>query len=564
MVCKQRPRLIQKEIIRVAGITVLMMLITSLPYVYGYLSAPFDRQFMGIALGTPDTTQYLTWMRGFGRSLFIGNQMTAEQTESVFFNLLWWLLGQLAARTGWSLAAVYQLFRLATVATFIPLSYWLCGLFLKDIRQRWTAFLLILLGAGLGWMLVVVKYLISGELLWPFDVYTVEPNSFLSLTAFPHFSNAATFIIIIFALDLFAFERQRASYAVWAGVVGLLLGFVHAYDLLLIYAVIGLFALTLALRDGRWREAIFYTAIVGLISCPGVFYSFYITKAFPTWRDVLAQFTLAGAWTPPPFHLFILLGLPFILALGTLVSLRPLVPKNNPDLFIKVWFIVHCFAIYLPVNYQIHYLNGWQFPIAILATRGLFENVGPWLRKKTLADRGKVPGFSTMLAALFILAVVPTNLYLFAWRFYDLGRHDYPYYLYRDEVAVLRWLDQYSAPDAVVLSSVEVGQYIPNLTGNRAFLAHWAMTLDLYRKRDIVQAFYSSSWSDAERRRILEMYQVQYVLWGQAEQALGTFDPASLPYLTQVFSTVKARLYRVDLNSMRSRPDGTIVEHKQP
>jgi hypothetical protein len=554
MMIEQVSKSRRKEVVWVAGITVFMLLITSLPYVYGYLSTPLDRQFMGIVLGTPDTTQYFTWMRSFGESFLIENRMTAEQTEAIFFNLLWWLLGRFAAKTGWSLAVVYQLFRLVTVATFVPLVYWLCGLFLEEIRRRWTAFLIVLLGAGFGWVLVVAKYLTSGdELPFPFDVYTVEPNSFLSLMAFPHFSNAAVFIMVIFVLVLFAFERQRIGYAVWAGVVGLVFGFIHAYDLLLIYAVVGLFALVVGLRDKRWREAILYTAVMGVISCPGAFYSFYITKAFPTWRDVLAQFVNAGAWTPPPFHLPILLGLPFLLALGALVALRPLIPRNNRYLFVKVWFVVHCVIIYLPVNYQIHYLNGWQFPMAVLAVWGLFDKVGPWLRDKMSAHAEQLPRFETILAILFIVATVPTNVYLFAWRFYDLSRHDHPYYLHVDEVAALRWLDQNSVPDEVVLSSVEVGQYIPGLTDNRAFLAHWAMTLDLYRKREIVQSFYDSLWADAERQRVLKEYQVRYVLWGQVEQASGTLDPGSLPYLAEVFSAPEAKLYRVDLSSTGSK-----------
>ncbi|HEY4690061.1 MAG TPA: hypothetical protein VIK33_12170 [Anaerolineae bacterium] len=533
-------------------ITLLMVVITSLPYVYGYHSSPPDKQFMSIILGTPDTTQYFSWMRSFGRDILINNQMTAEPTESVFFNLLWWLLGQLSAATGWELAAVYQLFRLVTVATFVPLVYWVCSLFAKDARQRWAAFWITLLGAGLGWVLVVAKYVAGGDLLWPFDLYTVEPNSFLSLMAFPHFGNAATFIVITFVLFLAAFERRRVGYAIGAGLVGLILGLIHAYDLLLIYAVVGLYALIVAWRDKRWREAIVYTGIVGLISSPGAFYSFYITQAFPTWRDVLAQFVNAGAWTPLPYHLPILLGLPFILALVAFFRQRPFLPHNQRDLFLKVWFIVHGFIIYLPVNYQIHYLNGWQFPIAILASQALFERIGPWLSRKLPERLTRSPRYPVALLAVFLAVILPTNVYLFAWRFYDLSRHSYPYYLHRDEVAALGWLDQNGTPDDVVFSAVEVGQYIPGLTSNRAFLAHWAMTLDLYNKQKYVQSFYSDTWPDADRRNLLATYQVKYVLWGQQERALGRLDPKALPYLVEVFSAPEAQLYRVDLKSSQS------------
>lgn len=541
-------RLLRRSNLWLAVLTMLMMVITSLPYLFGYMSAPPGMQFMGIVLGTPDTTQYFTWMRSFSLSQasLIGNRMTAEPTEPVFFNLLWWLLGQIELATSWGPATTYQVFQLVTVATFVPISYWFCGLFSHGLQQRWVAFLVLIFGAGLGWVLVVGKYLL-GELYWPFGVYTVEPNSFLSLMAFPHFSNAATFIVVILALILFAFEQRRLRYAVAAGVVGLILGFVHGYDLLLIYAVLGAYALVIVLRDGRWREAVLYTTIVGMISCPGALYSVYITTMFPTWRDVLAQFVNAGAWTPSPPVLLILLGVPGIVALGTLLSLKPFVTSDDRELFIKVWFVVHCFIIYLPVNYQIHYLNGWQFPIAILASRGLFETIMPWLRKRILLASVQPQRLGFTLATLFIVVCVPTNLYLFAWRFYDLSRYTRPYYLYQDEVDALHWLNQNSAPDEVVLSAMDVGQYIPSQTHARAFLAHWAMTLDFYRKRAAATAFYDANWAEAERQHLLATYQVRYVLWGEAELATGTLDPGSLPYLTKVFSAPKAQLYWVNL-----------------
>lgn len=544
----------------VTVITIGVMLVTSLPYFYAYLSAPRDLQFMGIALGTPDTTQYFAWLRSFGRAWLIDNRMTPEPTERVFFNVLWLLLGRLSVLTGWAPAEVYQLFRLITVAMFVPLSFWFCGLFSKNKLQHWAAFLLLSFGAGFGWVLVVAKYLTgSDDVLWPFNVYTVEPNSFLSLMAFPHFSNAAIFIVVIFALTIFAYERRQTRYAVLGGLVGLILGFVHAYDLLLIYAVAGLFGLMVVLRDRSWREPIIYTALIGLISCPGAFYSYYITRTFPTWRDVLAQFDNAGAWTPMPPHLLILLGLPLILAVLALAIQRPLIPRDDRALFIKVWFVVHCFMIYFPVNYQIHYLNGWQFPIAILASQAVFETIMPFLKQRLVSSQRTAPWLATGLMVLLVGLTVPTNLYLFTWRFLDLSRHDHPYFLQRDEVAAVRWLEQHSAPYDVVLSATEVGQYIPGLTDNRAFLAHWAMTLDLYRKQDIVKQFYDAAWPDTERRKILVEFQVRYVLWGQAERKLGSLDLTMLPYLYPVFTGPNVTLYRVNLEAIGSSNYGTVA-----
>ena len=107
-----------------------------------------------------------------------------------------------------------------------------------------------------------------------------------------------------------------------------------------------------------------------------------------------------------------------------------------------------------------------------------------------------------------------------------------------------------------------MGQYIPGLAGNRAFLAHWAMTLDLYRKQDIVQSFFNPAWPDDKRQQTLATYQIRYVLWGQAEQSLGSLDPASLPYLTEVFSAPKAKLYQVNLDSIGGELNDSTANQK--
>ena len=39
---------------------VAVLVVTSLPYLYGYLSSPPDRQFMGLMLDIPDHGQYLS------------------------------------------------------------------------------------------------------------------------------------------------------------------------------------------------------------------------------------------------------------------------------------------------------------------------------------------------------------------------------------------------------------------------------------------------------------------------------------------------------------------------
>jgi uncharacterized membrane protein len=192
-------------------------------------------------------------------------------------------------------------------------------------------------------------------------------------------------------------------------------------------------------------------------------------------------------------------------------------------------------------------LNGWQVPIAILATAGLFDYVKPVFVKRLSRMRGTSSDklINLGLVGLFLLAIVPTNLYLFAWRFIDLSRHDYPYYLHRDEVAALNWIDQQTGGDEVVLSSEVVGQYVPAWAGTHVFLGHWAQTVDYYEKVDAVENFYSNNGNEEMRSRVIEDYGIDYVFYGPAERQIGGYSPAGLAELERVYQTESVEIYKV-------------------
>jgi uncharacterized membrane protein len=144
-----------------------------------------------------------------------------------------------------------------------------------------------------------------------------------------------------------------------------------------------------------------------------------------------------------------------------------------------------------------------------------------------------------------VVLVLPVNVYLFTWRFVDLERRDYPYYLKGDEISAMRWLETHSASSDVVLSSLGIGQYVPTVSGNSAFLAHWAETLDFLTKRRLVGAFFNSASSDAERRQMLGTYHVRYVFFSAQEQLLGGFDPRTSSAMERVYESPAASVYQI-------------------
>lgn len=528
-----------------------VLIVTSLPYLFAYVTAPPDKQFMGILVNVPDHAQYFSWFRQYLTADVAKNLLTPEPNAPIFFNLLWWMLAKVGALLGWDYAAMFQVLRVAVTVAFLLMLYRLCAWFLDDRLQRQTAFLIAVFASGFGWLLIVGKYLFGWEYPLAINllIFIVEPNSFYAMLSTPHLTSAALYM---FAFDLILRGEVRGQlrYAVWAGLFVLFIGFQHAYDLFLVYGILGAYGLLKIARDRRVPQFLVWAGLIlGLLSFwPGL-YSFLLTSLDPLWREVLAQFDNAGVFTPNPLLLPVLMGPAFLLALFTLLNDRPfrLAGLDDKGLFLRAWFWMNALLIYLPTDYQIKMLNGWQVPIAILATQGLFRYVLPWVEQLPVARvwRWRGEALRRGLAIAALACVVPTNLYLYAWRFVDLSRYTYPYYLSRAELEAMDWLATQAPPDSVVLSSLTLGQYVPALTGQRAFLAHWAQTVDYYGKEQKMLEFFDAATSEARRRAIVEEYGVDYVLVGPAERTLRAYEPALSTWLVPLHTRGAVMVYQV-------------------
>lgn len=538
----------QKEKVFVALTALLALAITALPYLFAEKFAPESKVFMGIMLDVPDHAQYFSWMRDFQQQLLVENKLTPEVNAPVFFNLLWWSLGQLNSLFQFGYSGAIQFLRIFGGLGFLAMSYYCASAYFTDPYKRKLSFLVISFGSGLGWIWVIDKYLNGlADIRFPFDVFIAEGNTFLGLLGYPHFLAAALYVSV-FWFFLLAWQQKKLRFAVWGGLLGQFWGWQHAYDLWIIYAVMGAFFLLLWLRDKKFPIFLFkIILIVGLLSFPPGLYSFLLTALDPLWNRILAQFANAGVYTPSPPHLLILMGIPLILALlrvlvGRMYDLKG---KSDLQLFVLGWFLISFVLIYLPVDYQIHMLNGWQIPIGILAVEFWVETVSPWLvRGLRVANKLPFPRCQLVMGVILLLLVVPTNLYLLSWRFIDLQRFTYPYYLEKAEVDAIKWLEVNSSGDDVVISSLTIGQYIPAWSGNKAFLAHWAQTVDYFEKEEFVGQFYQGNPLTPSQKEYLNSFSVDYVFLGPAEKSMGNFNASAIPELHEVYREGTVQIFQ--------------------
>lgn len=517
----------------VAAMAIVALILTSAPYIFAVATAPDAQHFMGLALNVPDHVQYFSWMRDLSYANLASDRLTPEPNQPALFNLLWWVTGRFGLAAGLDYAALHTLLRLLSIPLLLGCAYAFLRLAVAEERQRRIAFVLFTFGGGLGIVWIAVKYLAHlPEAPFPFDIYTSEPNTFIDLLGFPHFSIALALIIAVFGLLLVALKRRQLRYAVAGGLIALVLGLQHTYDLVTLYAVFGLFGLLTWLRDRRFPVFLFVCGviIVGL-SAPPALYSFLLVKKDPIWGEVLSQFDLAGAFTPDPLHLPILLGVPLLLAIAAFRP-RMLQSRSDTEMFVAAWFVSHFVLAYLPVDFQIHLLLGWQMPIAILAAAALARIARIRFQPKLI------------VTGLLALALI-TNAYVLTWRFIELRRYETPYFMSKDDVAALDWLSANSAANDVVLATLDFGQWVPTWSDARAFVAHWTGTLNFLAKRDTAEAFVNGRLTGAEQLAVLKEYSVTYVVRSSLDDPAGAaLDRSS--YLRPAFSAGGVTIYRVE------------------
>lgn len=527
-----------------------ILLVTSIPYAWAYISSPPNKVYLGLDFAVYDYSQYMSWARESATHILVENKLTSEANPPAFFNLLWWAVGRFDSVTGVSFQFANQLLRVIFNLSFLFVAYWFCSLVLPERSQRRFALAVLTLSSGFGWMLVVLKSRTGGRVLLPTTVYTPVGDTFWGFISVPHHIVSATLVVAILGLVLRSYRRGTLSRLAFAGLLTMILGLEHTYDLVTVYAVIAVFTTLLTIRDGlrlRWVAGL---AVFALLSAPAGLFWAYLTLTSSQWREVLAQYANLGVWTPNPFQLVILLGPAFLVALLAFRRRFTLTRQADQDLFLCGWFVINLLIIYLPVTFQIMMLNGFQVVMGVLATRVIFEQVIPWCRERVKAHgrfewpRFRIP-LTKLIPAIFLLMIIPTNVYILGWRVVDLNRHDYPYYLDRNDVSALAWLDQHAAGSDVVFSSLPIGIYVPGTTGAHAFLAHGAETLDFQQKNEVVHRFFETQTTDTYRREILRSYHVTYVFYGPSERRLGSFAPSRASYLVPTFESEDTQIYRV-------------------
>lgn len=527
-------RLESREKWIVLAIGCLLVLLSSVPYIFGYLNKPADGDFLWMTFNIDDFCVYQSWTRQVADGHFLmKNLFTSESQPSMQFNLFFAAAGMACRVTGLAPVTILHIFRILLIIALIWAVWRLSSLFLDDARARIIACALLAFSSGFGWMFPdsrIRDYL-------PVDRWQPESLVFLSAYLNPLFLAA----LVLLAGGMYFLVRLhrtgRMKYAAAAGVCMLLLGNVHTYDLVPLGIGWGIYVAVLFIkRRPQALRTLALSVVAAVMALPSVAYQYHVFNSDPVFRARANT----PAESPVIWAYFLGFGLVFILALtGTWLTL-----KRKGDFLPVTWALAGFIAPYLPFAQQRKFIMGVQIPLVILAVTAIV-----WvLRRRNWRDWAAI-------TVLVVAVSFATNIVFMQRDIQWLARnHTAPRqrpYLAFCESRAMDWLRDNVKPGESILCAPDPAVLIPVLAGREVYAGHWSETPDYPEKMSEWMVFINPGTSDEWRRGWLTDRGITYVWYNDYRKDPNIAKAKMVPslegraFLKPVFRDYPVVLYKV-------------------
>ena len=522
----------------------LLLALTTLPYLLGFAMQGEALRFTGFVFGVEDGNSYLAKMLSgaYGAWLF-RTPYTVFPQRGVLMYLPYLLLGKLGGLPGLheQLVGLYQAFRWLAGVLLALAAYDFLALFVRQVRLRRLALAVVLLGGGLGWL-----WMLSGgrgglsEL--PLDFYSPETFGFLAFYGLPHVALGRALLLWGLVIYLVNGRLEAGGRPPWRSVILLNLAWLGAglcqpLAAALLGGVLGLHLLVQTLRCALCRLDVGWQALGRAL------------------RFAAAGFVLPGAWaavsaasylTDPYLQTWgqqnVLLSPPISQYVLAYLLLAPLAAAGAVLLVREdawrgwlpaAWALALPVLAYAPTNLQRRLPDGGWVALAALAFAAL-EGLQHWARQAEEKDGGGA-GWRTRTAwaaplALLVL-VLPSTLLLIAGGLQAAGQQVAPAFLPTDQVRIFEYLAQDARPGDAALAAFHTSNALPAWVPLRVVTGHGPESANFAIAQSMVEEFYQPGTPDARRRAMLQVFRARYVLWGPEERQLGSWDPHQASFL---------------------------------
>jgi hypothetical protein len=521
---KEKQNIDHSEKLKIKVVIFLLMIISGLPALLGYIFAPQGLIYAGLrSLAAGDLFVYFSYVNQIkAGNWLLYDFFTAESQVIGMFNV-WWLIVGLVARV-FNLSADLALvfFRVILVPVLVWIFYQFCSYFLQNSWQRIGAILLGFFSSGLGFWAVLLSSSagelvdIGGRYNWPIDLWITEATLFNAVFFSPLVMASLIFTLAILLLMIISLEQSKNQYAFLAGILALIYLNFHPYYWPVIIAVPLIFSLVESLIAKKIKWQMFKaTAILFFVSLPSVVYHFWLIK-----NEEIVSFRALQNITPmvQPFNLLVGYG---FLWLGLGLGIYFLIKQKLLDSkwrYLIIWLGVLLVLSYSPFPFQSRYSQGMQLPLVIFTTVGLWY-WWQWLKVKVNKDFYEFfVTNNTFLVIIFMLFFSSSVLFNFSRDVYYLI-NPYSsqtvldnYYLDQDLYLIIEYLEKLPKYSVVVLSNINKGKAISAFSLQKSFVSHSHETIFFKSKALAGEWFYSESTNNLARGEFLGKNDVDYVL----------------------------------------------------
>lgn len=515
-----------------------------------------NREFELIHNFPTDYNFYLSRIReGLEGRWTVIEKYTSEPHAGSYIHGMYLVMGKIGAwvRVPWGRAGdIYHVARIVLAFVLLIAIAEFCKKIYLMLAPRFLllAFLLAVTASSWPKLVAVVDASIVPATLenlfaWRFGGYMAwwsVMDSLQRITFIPHILVGQILIIVLIGSLTSLRVLRSGRNVLFLGVLAFCLGMIFPPGLIFIYAVMGIWMVLFWRKRLSWF--IPFGAIV-VISLPSLFYLGLMTSMYP-WKRLIEVDTIR----PLPFNYgeyakslgpmlpFGIAGLivalltwetalfpavSWVLAWGVLLGIFAFVPQQSPLRFSEM--IPHV-PLGVLSAYFLRHLGRLRYVSRItaitLVSLGLFHMYSSYLWQRDFVDH-KIRA---------TLPLVPTGSYVM--------------YPLKDFVLAMKYLEDVTKGEGIILSETTAGNYMPVYSGNRVYVGH-DNTVAFEEKKEEVRAFFSGDMDADFVRSWIRRTGASYVFYGPQEREYGRGDDLSLtyPFLHEVYKNSVVTLYSV-------------------
>jgi hypothetical protein len=523
----------------------IVMTFTSIPYILGYVAQGEEWRFTGFMFGVEDGNSYIGKMlRGTQGDWLFKTPYTAKDQGGAFIFLPYILLGKLASNKNqhFQLVIIYHVFRFTGGVFSIYAIYDFISLYIRHLHLRKFGVVLVTLGGGLGWFLVMV-----GRTEWvgslPIDFYSPETFGFLGIYGIAHLPWARAFFFwglrgyLLQAQNLIDKDKKFLNkHVVQTGIIWLITGLFNPITGVVIGVVanihvIGLIVLQISYllqrKSPNWdivRRYAVSAISIGLIALPLVLYYSIVFLTDPFLKSFSAQNQLPA---PHFLHYLVAYGLliPFVI-----LGIKAIINDRSEFGYLLVaWVMLLPIVLLIPLSLQRRLIEGLWVALVILSL----------VAYEKIQDRK----FKRLYWVL--LLVFPSTVFLIFGGVVTAINHHVPVFRRVDEVMAFEFLAAESDSHDVVLCSYETGNALPAWAPVFVIIGHGPESAGIKENAPRVAAFYQKQTAENDRLILLNEFAVDFVFWGPTERIYGNWEPGNADFLTLIFLQGDYQVYKV-------------------